>query len=111
MDKTKSILIDLFKEGDTFRDPNDPVNSAYYNAKRGIENQAFVKWCTEFGGEVLLGDMEQSLIGKIIGCVIHPRTTEVERNVNLALLDDIMRDARFIDRIRQAFVEEEQRKQ
>jgi len=111
VDKTKSILIELFKEGDAFRDPNDPVNSAYYNAKRSIENQAFVKWCTEYGGEVLLNDMEQGLIGKIIGAVIHPRTTEVDRNLNLALLDDVLRDTKFIDRIRQAFVEEEKRKQ
>lgn len=108
--RAKPILESLFYSQDPAeptRNPLDPLSSAYFNAKRKIHNQAFVKWYQDGGGEYLVKDMQQKLIGMILNAIVHDRSSETNRNNNLKLLDDILRDANFIDRIYQAFVEQE----
>jgi len=115
MDKEKKKLIPLLESlfhsqdaNEPTRNPLDPVASAYFNAKRKIHNQALMTWYRDQGGEYLIGDMQKKLIGMILNAIVCDRSTEASRNNNLRLLDEILREANFMDRIFQAFVEQEE---
>lgn len=90
-------------------DPNKPENAPVFRQKWNVKNQAFVNWY-ESGGRYVMEDLEQALMNNIVKAITHSRNTADERFANLRLLDDIERDAKFIDRIGLALVQEEQRK-
>lgn len=107
------ILDDIFfsQKKEDIRNPNDPADRPFYTAKRGIENKAFKSWVEEFGGGVLLRDMQQNLIAKIKSLVVKD-TNSIEGILEmLELKKDISRDITFIDRIERAFEEEEKRQE
>ncbi len=108
----KPILERIFYSQDpneSYRDPNRPENYPYFSQQRAIENKAFITWCQEAGGERLLGTMQQKLISQIVSLVLMEIKTVEDILKIIQAKRDIYRDVIFIDRIEQAFVEEEER--
>ena len=107
------ILDDLFfsQKKEDIRNPNDPADRPFFNAKRDIENKAFKAWVEEFGGGVLLRGMQQNLIAKIKSLIVKDTTTIEGILDMLELKKEISRDLVFIDRIEKAFEEEDKRQE
>ena len=107
----RKIVMDLvWPEGEDPLDPSAPENGPQARVKATIANEAVVKWIEEFGGRYLLRRKTDELCGKVLASIRHRRGTTEERNRNLALLDDIMSDARHISEILYAIAEEAKRK-
>lgn len=90
-------------------DLSKPENLPLAKAQSALRNQAYVDWYNG-PGRYAVDELEKALIGKIIAAIKHPRYTTPDRNKNLALLDEINRDAKLIDTIVFSFEEEKKRK-
>lgn len=107
----KTTLQEIFyslKEDDEL-DPNNPAHRPAMNAMRGIENKAFIRWMEDCGGEVLLKNMQRSLVGKIQDLIMQSTTTVDGILQMVEKKKEIQRDIVFMDRIKSAFDEEEKR--
>ena len=97
----ESTLRRLFR-GHELPDPNKPENLNYFKAKGKIFIKGLAEWYSTCGQTVIeLSEME--LVEKVVAAITHPRNTEVERNKNLAMLDEILLKAGFIDKIISSF--------
>lgn len=106
-----SILTGIFysQEKEEFRDPNDPANSPFYNAKRRYQSLALRKWKEEYGGDVLIDAMTKKIVAQIIEMII-VEPNALEDLVKLVRLQErIKKDVGFIDRITAAFLEEKKK--
>lgn len=112
MKNIRSIVERIFYSQDPnepYRDPNRPENFPFFASQRAVENKAFIKWRQEAGGERLLANMEKKLVGQIINMVIMEVKSVDDILTLIQNKRDILRDVIFIDRIEQAFIEEEER--
>lgn len=84
-------------------DPNKAENVPYYTSIEKLRNHAYAEWFQNHGGDAALESLTRGIIGKIISAITHKRDTEINRNRNLALLDEITRDMFFITFIEACF--------
>ena len=90
-------------------DYNKPENEPIARAEEALKNQGFCAWMSG-PGQYAIERLEKGLIGKITSAILAPRESTEDRNRNLSMLDDIKRDAQFIDYMVNSFTEEENRR-
>ena len=108
---TDHILDRIFQEDPKKRrNPNDPLNSAYFNERTKIVNQALATWHMEFGGIEAIRQMEEGIRASVRMALNANLTSTEGKDEAIIYLRDAQSQIHFISIIEDA-TEKEQKRQ